>query len=84
MTELVNEISHFELNNRFEAIVVGSDKFGVVWFVLICYFGEWDQHFSGKLISYAACAYTNKYPYIRRSKIKTLINSFSAISGEMI
>lgn len=81
LTELVNEISISKLNNRFEAIVVGSDQ---VWSSMVrshlTYFGEWDPAFSGKLISYAACAYTNKYPYIRRKKIKTLINSFSAIS----
>lgn len=46
----------------------------------LTYFGDWTPKYSGKFISYAACAYTDKYPYVRREKLKSLINSFSAIS----
>ena len=81
LTESVNEYTISELNERFDAIVVGSDQ---VWSSMVrshlTYFGEWVPEFTGKFISYAACAYTDKYPIVRRNKLRKLLNRFSAIS----
>lgn len=81
MTEVVDENSIAGLNGRYDAIVVGSDQ---VWSSMVrshlTYFGEWYPKFCGKLVSYAACSYTDKYPLVRKRKLKALVNRFSAIS----
>lgn len=81
LTPMVNELSISTLNNRFDTIIIGSDQ---VWSSMVrshlTYFGDWKPKYSGKLLSYAACSYTDKYPYVRKDRLKALINSFSAIS----
>jgi len=81
LTDEVDELTISTLNNRYDTIIVGSDQ---VWSSMVrshlTYFGDWVPRYKGKLISYAACAYTDNYPYIRKKQLGEFINKFFAIS----
>ena len=81
LTEQVNEITIKNIVNSFDAIVIGSDQ---VWgsFVRdeLTYFGDFGCDYTGKLVSYAACAPNIKYPIIRRNKLSKLFKRFQCIS----
>lgn len=77
----VDETTIASLNNRYDAIIVGSDQ---VWSSFVrnklTYFGDWSPKYTGRLISYAACATNDKYPIIRKKDIGKLLSRFDAIS----
>ena len=76
-----NEDTISFIASRYDAIVVGSDQ---VWSSTVrthlTYMGDWHPQYHGRLYSYAACAVTIKYPWVRRQKIKSLLNRFEALS----
>lgn len=77
----VDEDSISSLNERYDCIIVGSDQ---IWSSFVrnrlTYWGEWTPAFQGKLIAYAACATSDKYPIVRKHEMKRLLNRFEAIS----
>lgn len=77
----VDETTIANINDIYDAIIVGSDQ---VWSSFVrnklTYFGDWYPKFSGRLISYAACATNNKYPILRKKFISNLLSRFDAIS----
>lgn len=77
----VDETSIANINDNYDAIIVGSDQ---VWSSFVrnklTYFGDWTPKYSGRLISYAACATNDKYPIIRKKSIGKLLSRFDAIS----
>lgn len=77
----VNEDSIALLNNNYDCIVVGSDQ---VWgsFVRnrLTYWGDWTPAFPGKLVSYAACATSEKFPLVRKRRMADLLSRFTCIS----
>lgn len=80
-TKSCNETSIAEIAKSYEVVVVGSDQ---VWSSLVrthlSYMGDWTPSFIGNLYSYAACATTLKFPFVRKHKIKNLLCKFCAIS----
>lgn len=78
---LVDEDSIASLNSKYDCIVVGSDQ---VWSSFLrtplTYYGEWEPSYKGKFVSYAACASSYKYPFIRNVKLRKLLEAFSSIS----
>lgn len=80
-TKSCNETSIAEIAKSYEVVVVGSDQ---VWSSLVrthlSYMGDWTPSFIGNLYSYAACATTVKFPFVRKHKIKSLLCKFCAIS----
>ena len=76
-----NELSISKVAGGYDIIVVGSDQ---VWSSTVrthlTYMGDWIPMFHGKLYSYAACAVTRKYPIIRKSKIRHLLDKFEVLS----
>lgn len=77
----VNEQTISNLNDKYDAVVVGSDQ---VWnpsqHSKKVYFINWEPCFEGKRISYAPCCAINKVNENNRITLQKALHSFKAIS----
>lgn len=81
LSERVNENSISNIIDNYDVIIVGSDQvWGGYRAPKLVYFGEFGKKYNGILMSYAACAISLKYPYIRGAKLKKLLKRFNAKS----
>lgn len=80
-TELVNEFTIGELAQKYDAIVIGSDK---VWGGLgkkyLTYLFDWTPEYKGLRISYAACSSLKSIPKYNKQKAKNCFDKFDALS----